>query len=209
MDRNMSNPRPGAPHGAHHREAPGHGAAGSHARETHEQATKATKEGDAAAGSIRAKGVSVSGSYLVVRRAQRACDARARACVCARNAEAWCCDALAARGRALTQRCARFACAQKHDPGASHANDHFWHLVVRGCAALLRAALQRGGAAASRHLVGTVRCAHARALPRRARRPEVMLNWGKARARSAPAQRPLTHCCTARFVRCAQLALSR
>ncbi len=27
--------------------------------------------------------------------------------------------------------------AQKHDPGATHNNDHFWHVVVRGPEVLL------------------------------------------------------------------------
>ena len=30
-----------------------------------------------------------------------------------------------------------FSPTQKHDPGASHSNDHFWHVVVRGPEVLL------------------------------------------------------------------------
>ena len=62
----MGNPRPGAPHTAHH-ETSGRGAVGSFARQTHEPATHHAQEGNAQAGALRSKAESVSGSYLVVR----------------------------------------------------------------------------------------------------------------------------------------------
>jgi hypothetical protein len=78
MDRNMGNPRPGAPHTAHH-ETQGRGAMGSFERQTHEQATHHAKVHDAQAGALRSKAESVSGSYLVVR-ALSARAARVRRC---------------------------------------------------------------------------------------------------------------------------------
>jgi hypothetical protein len=66
--RNLGNPHPGAP-GATHKDktAQGHTAVGAFDRQTHEQGTNKAKAHDALAGEIRARGESVSGTYLVVR----------------------------------------------------------------------------------------------------------------------------------------------
>ena len=77
--RNLGNPRPGAPGTLHNdKKAPGHTAMGAFERQTHEQGTSTAKAHDALAGEMRARGESVSGTYLVV----RALLARARRLPC-------------------------------------------------------------------------------------------------------------------------------
>ena len=66
--RNLGNPHPGAPGAMHNdKTAPGHTAVGAFERQTHEQVTNKAKAHDALAGEMRARGESVSGTYLVVR----------------------------------------------------------------------------------------------------------------------------------------------
>ena len=73
----MGNPHPGAPGTMRNdKAAPGHTAMGAFARQSHEQATAAAKMHDAQAGELRAKGASVSGTYLTVRPRSRRVTAR-------------------------------------------------------------------------------------------------------------------------------------
>ena len=70
----MGNPRPGAPGTMHNdKTAPGHTAMGAFERQSHEQGTSTAKAHDALAGEMRARGESVSGTYLVVRARARTC----------------------------------------------------------------------------------------------------------------------------------------